>query len=745
MQATEQEVSIKTAEQLGLNEQEFKRIEEILGRLPNFTELSIFSVMWSEHCSNKSSIAWLRTLPREGKKLLFGNDGENDSLVDIGDGLAFAFKIKQVRPTKSDRLFSGASGPGDVHREIFTKGARPIAALNSLRFGDLDHVETKESLRKVVHDISDYCNRMGVPTVGGEMYFDDSYGQNNLLNSLSAGIVGVGDIIPALAEGPGNSVLIAGQRTEKGEIRLLRDNTEGLDENSLANVQATQINDPFHDKVLMEATLEAIQSGVIVGIQNIGTGGIVRPCSEMSARAGTGLSIQIDRVPIHQKEMKDWEILLSESQSRILIICVRGEEQSLYRIFEKWDLLCTQIGKVTESGLLEIFEHDHKVASIPASLLVKEGGVPIYEPKSVKPRYFSDIRKFNKNRIKSPKNIVEAAKKLFASPNLVSKRWAYEQFDNSIRTNNLTSTDKADAAILRIKGYEKTLALTIDCNASYVYADPYVGGMIAVAEAARNIVCSGGVPVAITHCLNFGNPHDPEIYYQFVNAVKGIGDACRKFEMPVTGGTVNFYGEISNNRRNQLIRPTPVIGMLGIIEKRDFCTTLKFKQEGDLIYMIGNLSNSLGSSEYIREVLNIKYSPVPHFDLYEEFEIQKHIRRLIRKNIVRSAHDVSDGGVFTNLMESAIMGGIGFNVETVATFRKDSFLFGESQGRIVITISPEQEDTLQNYLINNNVSFTKLGEVFGDVAIIDEKNFGYINDWKRIHEDTLWNKLNDQQ
>ena len=743
MQATEQEVSLQTAEQLGLNKEEYNRIEVILGRLPNYTELRVFAVMWSEQCSYKNSIDLLRTLPREGKKLLAAAADENTGLMDIGNGLACTFKIKPFNHPSSIEPNQGAAmGVGEIHRDIYTKGARPIAALNSLRFGNLDDQHTKHLLQGVVQGISNHGNTLGIPTVGGELVFNDCYTHSILVNALSVGIVKVGDSVPARAEGPGNSVLIIGSKTGKDGVQIGTPGTKKLNEND-GDKPSIQTADPLQGKVLMEAVLEAIGTGVVIGMRNMGVGGIARSSVEMCSSPGTGMVVHLDEVPTRQSDMKDWEILLSETQERILIVAVRGEEQTLYEIFEKWGLDCTMIGEVSDTDTVQYFQHSEKVVDIPVESLVVGGRAPVYSRKTVKPRYFSDIRKFNINRVKSPKNIVQVAKKLFASPNLVSKRWAYEQFDSTIRTTNLTSGAKADAAILRIKGYERTLALTIDCNAGYVFADPYVGAMIAVSEAARNITCSGGIPLATTNCLNFGDPYNPEVYYQFASAVKGIADACKRFEIPVIGGDVSFYNQTLINDRNQPIFPTPVIGMLGIIDKKEFQTTLEFKQEGDLIYMIGNLSNSLGSSEYLRHVLNLKYSPVPHFDLYEEFEIQKHIRKLIRKKIVRSAHDVSDGGLFTNLMESAIAGGLGFDIETVDTFRKDSFLFGESQGRIVITIPREQEDILQNYLINNNVSFTKLGEVFGDVAIIDEENFGYVSDWKRTHEDTLGNKLDN--
>ena len=744
MQTTELEVTEKTAQQLGLSLEEFNKIKEILRRTPNFAELSIYSVMWSEHCSYKNSIKWLKTLPTGGKRLLVGAGGENAGIVDIGDGIACAFKIESHNHPSAIEPYQGAAtGIGGIHRDIFAMGARPIAALNSLRFGNLESENTKHLVKGVVKGIGDYGNCFGVPTVGGEVYFHDCYNQNILVNAMSVGIVKIGETVSACADGPGNPVLIVGSRTGKDGIHGATFASAELTKDSAGDLPAVQVGDPFQEKLLLEATLEAIKTGAVVGMQDMGAAGIVCSTSEMSAKSDNGMVIHLDKLPTRQENMKDWEILLSESQERMLIVAMKGEEKVLYDIFEKWDLECVQIGEVTDTGILEYYYQGEKIAQVPAESLVLGGGAPVYDRDTLKPRYVSEIKKFNLGKLKTPKNIVETARRLFSSPNLVSKRWVLEQYDSMVRTNNLSTNARSDAAVIRIKGSDKSLVVTVDCNSSYVHADPYVGAMIAVSEAARNIICTGGIPVAITNCLNFGNPYNPEVYYQFVNAIKGIGEACRKFDTPVTGGNVSFYNQTVIGDKTIPIYPTPTIGMLGILEDPSHHTTLNFKEEGDMIYMLGNMSNDIGSSEYLRSVLNIEYSPVPEFDLYEEFEIQKHVRNLILKKIVRSAHDVSDGGLFTNLMESAISSNLGFNVETVDTFRKECFLFGEGQGRIVITISPDQEDNLQNYLINNNVSFTKLGEVFGDVAIIDDENFGSITDWKRIHEDTLGNKLDD--
>ncbi len=742
MQITEPEITATAAAKLGLNAEEFQKIEQILGRTPNFVELSMYSVMWSEHCSYKNSIKWLKTLPREGKRLLVGAGEENAGLVDIGDGIACAFKIKSHNHPSAIEPYQGAAtGVGGVHRDVFTMGARPIAALNSLRFGNPDSKHMKNLVKGVVKGIGDYGNSFGVATVGGEVFFDECYNQSIIVNAMSVGIVRVGETVSACANGPGNPVFIVGSRTGKDGIHGATFASADLHEESHEDLPSVQVGDPFQEKLLLEASLEAIKTGAVVGMQDLGAGGIACSTSEMSAKSSTGMRIDLTKVPTRQANMQAWEILLSESQERMLIVGKAGEEQSLFDVFEKWDLECVQIGEVTDSGSLEYFYFGEKVAEIPAKSLVLGGGAPAYDREQTKPAYMTEVSKFRLNKIETPKDYKAAALKLFSLLNLVSKRWIYEQYDSMVSTNNLSTNAPSDASVVRIKGSKKSLVLTVDCNPAFVHADPYTGAMIAVAEAARNITCTGGVPVAITNCLNFGNPYNPEVYYQFVHAIKGIGDACRKFNTPVTGVNVSFYNQSQIGDKTEPIFPTPTIGMLGILEDASHQTTLNFKEEGDVIYMLGNIMNDLGSSEYLRNVLGVKLSPAPYFDLHEEFELQQLIRQLIRKNWLNSAHDVSDGGLFTNLLESAIASGLGCNIETVDTFRKDCFLFGESQSRVVISLPANKEDELQTFLVNSNVSFTKLGEVFGTEVVIDGENFGSVAAWKLIFDTTLGEKL----
>ena len=731
-------VSVETAQNLGLNKEEFERIKEILGRVPNFTELSIFSVMWSEHCSYKNSITWLKTLPREGKRLLVEAGEENAGLVDIGDGLACAFKIESHNHPSAIEPYQGAAtGVGGIHRDIFTMGARPIAALNSLRFGNPALNHTKHLVKGVVSGIGDYGNCFGVPTVGGEVYFNDCYNQNILVNAMSVGIVKVGETVSAVADGPGNPVLIVGSATGKDGIHGATFASADLTEDSSEDLPAVQVGDPFQEKLLLEASLEAIKTGAIVGMQDMGAAGITCSTSEMSAKSNTGMRIDLDKVPTRQANMKAFEILLSESQERMLIVAEKGKEALLFEVFDKWDLECEQIGEVTDTGRLEFFQDGELVANVPCHPLVLGGGAPVYERSYQEPEYYKGLGNFQLASISQPETYLEVAKKVFASTNVVSKRWIYEQYDSMVRTNSMSTNAPSDASVVRIKGTNKALAVTTDCNSSYVHADPYVGTMIAVAEAARNIVCTGGQPVAITNCLNFGNPYNPEVYWQFVHAIKGMGEACRKFDTPVTGGNVSFYNQSVLKDSTEPVYPTPTIGMLGIIDNVDDRMTLDFKAVGDQIYMIGTPCQELNSSEYLKIVHDIAVSPVPGFNLDEEYLIQQIIQKIIQSSFVSSVHDISEGGLFVTLMECAMPNNMGFIIDTDTNFRKDAYLFGESQSRVVVSVQADQEDKLVNYLNAHNVSFTKLGEVTEGQLKIDEEDFGEIESWTTVYDNTL--------
>ncbi len=735
-------VSLEIAQKLGLNEEEFEKIKVILGRDPNFTELSIFSVMWSEHCSYKNSIKYLKTLPRDGEKLLVGAGEENAGLVDIGDGLACAFKIESHNhPSALEPYQGAATGVGGIHRDIFTMGARPIAAMNSLRFGEIDRKHTKHLVKGVVSGIGDYGNCLGVPTVGGEVYFDECYNQNILVNAFSAGIVKVGETASAVADGPGNPVFIVGSATGKDGIHGATFASADLTEDSADDLPAVQVGDPFQEKLLLEATLEAIKTDAVIGIQDMGAAGITCSTSEMSAKSGTGMTIDLDKVPTRQADMKAFEILLSESQERMLIVCQKGKEHVIQKVFDKWDLECEQIGEVTDTGRLEFYKGGEKIADVPAHDLVLGGGAPVYDREYTRPTYMDEIAKFNINDISLPTNWKAIAETVFSSPNLVSKKWIYEQYDSMVRTNSMHTNQPSDACVIRVKGTEKALAMTTDCNSSYVYADPYKGGMIAVSEAARNIVCSGGEPVAITNCLNFGNPYNPEVYYQFVNALKGMGDACRKFSTPVTGGNVSFYNQSVVDGKTEPVFPTPTIGMLGLLSSHDQKMSLNFKNTGDLIFMIGKQQDDINQSEYLKRVHKVRMSPAPHFDLEEEYDLHQVIKKIIKDRIAVSVHDVSEGGVFQSLVESAMPSDKGFTITSPIGFRKDAFLFGESQSRVIVTVPKEKRTDLEDLINSLNGTITVLGEVTDGNISIDGEDFGTIDTWKNTFNHTLGTTL----
>ncbi len=730
--------NVETARSLGLTVDEFEMIKSILGRSPNFTELSIYSVMWSEHCSYKNSILQLKTLPRSGKKLLVGAGEENAGLVDIGDGLGCAFKIESHNHPSAIEPYQGAAtGVGGIHRDIFTMGARPIAALNSLRFGIPDNPRMKRLIAGVVKGIGDYGNCFGVPTVGGEVYFHPCYNHDILVNAMSAGIVKAGETVSATAGGPGNPVFIVGSATGKDGIHGATFASADLTEDSHEDLPAVQVGDPFQEKLLLEASLEAIKTGAIVGMQDMGAAGITCSTSEMSAKAGCGMQIDLSKTPTRQANMKDWEILLSESQERMLIVCIPGRESEIIKVFEKWDLPCAEIGVTTDTGRLEFFYEGKKVADVPAESLVLGGGAPVYVREQKKPAYMKKIERFDLQKIKTPSDYKKAAKKIWNSPNIASKNWITRQYDSMVRTGTMTTNRHSDAALVYVKGTNKALALTTDCNSAYVYADPLKGGMIAVAEAARNIVCAGGEPVAITNCLNFGNPYNPEVYYQFAQAIKGMGAACRKFDTPVTGGNVSFYNQATFKNKVTPVYPTPTIGMLGILDDYSKPMTLDFKQVGDLIYLVGEHRNDLGSSEYLRLVQRVQYSPCPYFDLDEEYALQLSIRKAISKGLLQSAHDVSDGGLFVNLMESALPAELGFDIQLPTHIRKDAALFGEAQCRIVVTIHPEQKVALERFLKDQHTPFTQIGTVKGSDAVIDHENWGAVRSWKRTYNTVL--------
>jgi len=724
------EATLEQAIQLGLLESEFESIKEILGRTPNFTELAMYSVMWSEHCSYKNSIKYIKKLPTKGSRILVAAGEENAGLVDIGDGLGVVFKIESHNSPSAKEPFHGAAtGVGGINRDIFTMGARPIAGLNSLRLGDLNKDHTKFLFKGIVEGIGFYGNSLGVPNVGGEVYFEDCYQTNPLVNAMSAGIVEVGKTISATSYGEGNPVFIVGAATGKDGIGGASFSSEEIsDENELP---AVQVGDPYEEKRILEACLDLVGKDWLVGMQDMGAAGITCSTSEMSEKGEYGMDIDLTKVPTRQKDMLAWEMLLSESQERMLIVIKKGYEAELQKVFDKWDVNCTEIGVVTKGGNLRFYHHGKLEAEVPAASLCLGGGAPVYEREYIEPKYFEKIKSFDISKISESSDLKKDAETIISLPNIASKRWVYEQFDSMVGLRNYNIHAPSDASLVRVDGTDKVLAMTVDCNARYVYLDPYKGGMIAVAEASRNIVCSGAESVAISNCLNFGNPYNPELYYQFVYALKGMGEACTKFDTPVTGGNVSFY----NQSENGPVYPTPTIAMIGIMDHIDQRMTLDFKEKGHKIFVVGKNTNDLNGSEYLFKLRGVQHSPAPHFDLEEEAEMQNKVLELIRNKAISSAHDISEGGLFTAVMESAMAGNLGFSIKYNDELRKDAYLFGEGQSRVIVSVAPEQEEKFKNLMSDH--SYEEIGVVTDGVIMVGEEDWGNLEEWKEKYDTVI--------
>ncbi len=736
--ALQQEATVEQAVELGLRADEFEMIKEILGRTPNFTETAVYSVMWSEHCSYKNSIYWLKKLPKDGPHMLVKAGEENAGLVDIGDGLGCAFKIESHNhPSALEPYQGAATGVGGINRDIFTMGARPVAQLNSLRFGDISEDRTKWLVKGVVKGIGDYGNAFGIPIVGGEVFFDKSYNQNPLVNAFSAGIIDTKKIISAKAKGPGNPVYIVGSATGKDGIAGAAFASKDITEESAQDLPSVQVGDPFMEKLLLEATMELANTDAIVGMQDMGAAGITCSTCEMSAGGGVGMEINLDKVPTRQENMLPYEILLSESQERMLVVIKKGQEEVVERIFEKWDLHAEEIGVVTDTGRIRYYMNGELVGDVPAESLVLGGGAPQYQREYSEPAYYQEFKKFNIDNVPQPENLKEVGFFLLGQPNIASKRWVYEQYDSMVGTKTMSTNRPTDAGIVNLKGTEKALAMTVDCNSRYVNADPEVGTAIAVSEAARNIVVSGGVPSAITNCLNFGNPYNPESYWQFVGAIKGMSAACLKFQTPVTGGNVSFYNQSNIAGKEIPVFPTPTIGMIGLIEDKSKIMSLDFKQKGDLIFILGDSVNDIASSEYLAKYHNIEASPAPHFDIEKEYALQEAVKGLIGLELINAAHDCSDGGLFVSLVEMSMPRGLGFDIVTDSEVREDAFLFGEAQSRVVITVPEETEEEFIEFMMGSGVSYTLLGHVTKGKMMVDDEHFGFISEAKEIYDNAL--------
>ncbi|MDZ4745712.1 MAG: phosphoribosylformylglycinamidine synthase subunit PurL [bacterium] len=732
---TELEVTAETAKELGLTPDEYTAICEVLGRTPSYTELGVYSVMWSEHCSYKNSIALLKTLPRKGKRMMVEAGEENAGVIDIGEGYGVAFKIESHNHPSAVEPFQGAAtGVGGILRDIFTMGARPIAALNSLRFGEPDTERTKYLIKGVVHGIGHYGNCFGVPTVAGEVYFDRCYTDNPLVNAMAVGVLKADAMASATAEGVGNPVFIMGSATGRDGIHgaslLASREFDELTENMRPTVQ---VGDPFAEKLLLESSLELIRAGVVVGMQDMGAAGISCSTSEMSAKGGVGMRIDLDLVPLREAGMSAYEIMLSESQERMLVVVKKGSEEQALQICEKWDVPFIQIGEVTADGFIDVTRNGKLVTHLPAHSLVLGGGAPVYTREKTEPDYLKMTRRaIDHGPFLQTLECTSILMRLLASPTIASKRWIYEQYDSQVGTNSVVRFD-GDAAVLRIKELPgRAVAVTTDCNSRYVYLNPHRGAMIAVAEAARNCVCVGAQPVAITNCLNFGNPYDPEVFWQFSEAIRGMGDACRAFDTPVTGGNVSFH----NESQSHAVFPTPTIGMLGLIDDIDTVVGSAFTDNNQHIHMLGWQRNELGGSEYMKVVKGKLAGDAPFIDLDEEVRLQKLTLELIRDGIAACAHDCAEGGLLVALAEMSMGNGIGADI--AFPFEKHAgHLFGEAQSRIIISAAPSQRDEIRSRCEAASVPFVTLGTTGGNRFVVADLVDCSVEDLRESYEGAL--------
>ncbi|WP_027094158.1 phosphoribosylformylglycinamidine synthase subunit PurL [Cohnella thermotolerans] len=727
----EQIAEQKIYKQFGVSDSEYELICEFLGRKPNYTEIGVFSVMWSEHCAYKNSKPLLKRFPTTGPRVLMG-PGEGAGIVDIGDNQAVVFKIESHNHPSAVEPYQGAAtGVGGIIRDIFSMGSRPIALLNSLRFGKLENDRVRYLFEHVVSGIAGYGNCIGIPTVGGEVMFDEAYEGNPLVNAMCVGLIDHDQIQRGVAKGVGNPVFYVGPATGRDGIHGATFASEDLTAESEAKRSAVQVGDPFMEKLVMEATLELIASGIVLGIQDMGAAGLTCSSAEMASKAGNGMELYLDEVPQREEGMTAYEMMLSESQERMLFVTEPQHEAQAKAIFERWGLHCAKVGKVTDDGRLRLFHKGEQVADMPVKALVDD--CPVYHKPSKVPDYYLKNGSVDTTRYEQVTDLNAALKKVLGSPSLASKEWVYNQYDYQVRTSTAV-VPGSDAAVVTIRGTRKALAMTTDCNGRYAYLDPEVGGRIAVAEAARNIVCSGGEPLAITDNLNFGSPEKPEVFWQMEKAVDGMAEACRFLETPVIGGNVSLYNENAKGA----IYPTPVVGMVGLVEDIDHITTQEFKAEGDVIFLLGETKAEIGGSEFQYAVHGVTEGRPPELDLATERRLHQAVLGAIRQGLVASAHDLSEGGLAAALAESGFGRGLGAKVDFATNLRPDLALFSESQSRILLSAKPEQAAELAAYLRSQDVPLQKLGTVGGDrltIAVnghtaIDAPLNEFLKEWK---------------
>ena len=736
----------------GITPEEYQHIRDILGRDPNITELGMFSVMWSEHCSYKNSKPILKLFSRMNaelphqENLLVKPGQENAGIVDIGDGLAVCFKIESHNHPSAIEPFQGAAtGVGGILRDIFTMGARPILLMNSLRFGDLAQPVSQRLFRGVVAGIAHYGNCMGIPTVGGEVYFDASYEGNPLVNAMALGIIKKDEIVRGAAHGIGNPVYYVGATTGRDGLGGAAFASKELSEQSHEDRPAVQVGDPFMEKLLMEACLELLKTDALVGMQDMGAAGLTCAGCETASRASTGVEIDLAYVPRRETGMIPYEILLSESQERMLVIVKKGKEKEVEAIFEKWDLHAVKIGEVTKGDKYRVMDSGRMAAEIPAKALADDG--PVYKREEEKPAYLEAAQKLDLDKIQEPKDFNAVLKRLLSYPSIASKAWVWQQYDHMVRTDTVFYPGH-DAALIRVKGTQKGIAVATDCNSLYVYLDPLEGGKIAVAEAARNVVCSGARPIGLTNCLNFGNPMKPEIFWQFHNAVSGIIESCKSLEIPVTGGNVSFYNESPQGA----IYPTPAIGVVGLMENIDKRVPSSFQNEGDIIFLVGATLNEIGGSHYLMIEHGLKQGLPPRLDLAREKVLHQFILAAANGKKLASCHDLSEGGLAVALAEGCLKSrqGLGASVDNLsevlksaADLRSDALYFGESQSRVIISVKPEHREDIRR-LANHGVNLYEIGRVGGDTLKIADRISLSVREIKALFENTIPNIMERQ-
>ncbi len=697
--------------QFGVTDEEYELICGFMGRKPNYTEIGVFSVMWSEHCSYKNSKPILKKFPITGERVLMG-PGEGAGIVDIGDNQAVVFKIESHNHPSAVEPYQGAAtGVGGIIRDIFSMGARPVALLNSLRFGNLDNERVKYLFENVVSGIAGYGNCIGIPTVAGEVMFNESYEGNPLVNAMCVGLIDHDKIQRGVAKGVGNPVFYVGPATGRDGIHGATFSSVELSEESEKNRTAVQVGDPFMEKLVMEATLELINSGIVLGIQDMGAAGLTCSSAEMAAKAGNGLELYLDEVPQRELNMTAYEMMLSESQERMLFVIEPQHEEQAREIFDRWGIICAKVGKVTDDGRLRIFHLGEEVADMPVKALVDD--CPVYNKPSEEPQYYRDNANVDSADFAEITDLNKALEQVLASPTVASKEWVYNQYDYMVRTATAVAPG-SDAAVVAIDGTRKALAMTTDCNGRYVHLDPEMGGRIAVAEAARNIVCSGAEPLAITDNLNFGNPEKPDVFWQLEKAADGISEACRTLNTPVIGGNVSLYNENAEGA----IFPTPVIGMVGLMEDVDYITTQGFKAEGDVVFLLGETKAEFGGSELQYVMTGKVAGRPPVIDLAVEKKLQDALLAAIKKGLVASAHDLAEGGLAVAAAESCISGKLGAELELSGQLRTDHLLFSESQSRVLVSAKPEKAAELQAFLGEQGVVNTQIGTVKGNEVSI---------------------------